>query len=43
MKIKIYVVNETGGYFTSSEEELCKAYCNQYGYTYRVAYVTAVM
>lgn len=43
MKIKIYVINETGGCFMGHEEEICKAYCQQYGYTYRVEYMTRVM
>lgn len=42
MKVKIYVINEVGICFMGNEEELCKAYCQQYGYTYRVEYMTAV-
>lgn len=42
MKVKIYVINEVGGCFMWNEEKLCKAYCQQYGYTYRVEYMTAV-
>lgn len=39
MKAKIYIINETGGYFTASEEEKCIEYCRIHGYTYRTAYV----
>lgn len=39
MKAKIYIVNETGGYFTASEKEMCIEYCRIYNYTYRVVYV----
>lgn len=42
MKVKIFVINEVGGCFMGNEEELCKAYCQRYGYTYRVEYVTEV-
>ena len=35
---KVFVINETGGYFGSWEEELCKAFCKANGYTYRVEY-----
>lgn len=42
MKVKIFVINEVGGCFMGNEEELCKAYCQQYGYTYRVEHMTAV-
>ena len=38
MKRKIFVINETRGWFPANEEELCKEYCNIYGYTYRVEY-----
>lgn len=38
MKRKFFVINETGGYFVSNEEELCKEYCKINGYTYRVVY-----
>jgi len=39
MRVKIYVINETGGCFTASEEKMCIEYCKQYGYTYRVEYI----
>ena len=38
MKRMFYVVNETGGYFLSNEEELCKTYCRDNGYTYRIEF-----
>lgn len=38
MKRKFFVINETGGYFGGWEEELCKAFCKVYGYTYRIEY-----
>ena len=38
MKRKIFVINETGGFFPANEEEQCKFYCKIYGYTYRVEY-----
>lgn len=39
MKVKFFVVNEVGGCFLSTEEELCKAYCKEHGYTYRTVYI----
>ena len=38
MKRKFFVINETGGFFASNEEEFCKEYCKTNGYTYRVEY-----
>ena len=31
MKRLFFFINETGGYFLSNEEELCKAYCKEHG------------
>lgn len=39
MKRKFYVINETKGVFQEREEELCKLYCEIFGYTYRVEYM----
>lgn len=36
---KIYLLNETRGYFPESEEALCKEYCKVNGYTYRIVYI----
>lgn len=39
MKRKFFIINETGGYYAANEEDMCKEYCNTYGYTYRVEYI----
>ena len=39
MKRKIFIINETGGYFAANEEQICKEYCKKYRYTYRVEYI----
>lgn len=39
MKRKIFVINETKGFFTEDEENLCKEYCRVNGYTYRIRYI----
>ena len=35
---KVFVINETTGFFLGNEEELCKEYCEINGYTYRIEY-----
>lgn len=35
---KVYVLNETTGFFLANEEELCKKYCEDNGYTYHIEY-----
>jgi hypothetical protein len=39
MKRKIFVINETKGFFTENEENLCKEYCRVNCYTYRAEYI----
>lgn len=40
MKRKFYVINEVKGkVFMEKDEELCKLYCEIFGYTYRVEYM----
>lgn len=36
---KFYRINETKGCFSSNEENLCKQYCKEHGYTYTVVYM----
>ena len=38
MERLFFFINETGEYFLSNEEELCRAYCREHGYTYRAVY-----
>ena len=38
MERLFFFIIETEGYFLSNEEELCKAYCKEHGYTYRAVY-----
>ena len=33
MERLFFFIIETEGYFLSNEEELCKAYCKEHGYT----------
>lgn len=39
MKRKIFVINETGGFFAENEENLCKEYCRANDCTYRTEYI----
>lgn len=39
MKKKIFVVNEIKAWFPANEENACKIFCENYGYSYRVEYV----
>ena len=39
MKRKIFVINETKGFFAENEENLCKEYCRVNGCTYRTEYI----
>lgn len=35
---KFFALNEIKGVFLANEEELCKKFCKDHGYTYRVVY-----
>ena len=35
---KVFVLNETVGWFAANEEEICKEYCKIHGYTYHIEY-----
>ena len=39
MKRKFFRINETGGVFAENEEEMCKAFCLIYGYTYTTIFL----
>ena len=41
MKRKFFVINETGGYFGSWEEDICKAYCKAKASVMRLRVVTS--